>query len=110
MLMPFFLTHAERPFSFSRPMSLCMVTITCIYMYMYNLEYTGGYVLLIQCMYFEVQSCTFLYMYRHMYEYGLGGGGGGGGGGSIEVGSCRTNQNGAATGLETMFILQAGFR
>ena len=29
-------------------------------------------------------------MYRHMYEYGLGG--------SIEVGSCRTNQNGAATG------------
>ena len=30
-----------------------------------------------------------------MCECGLGGGGGGG----IEVGSCRTNQNGAATGL-----------
>ena len=61
MLMPFFLTHAKRPSFFSRPMSLCMVTITC--MYMYNV-------------------CTImyiLYMYRHMYEYGLGGGGGGGG-------------------------------
>ena len=61
MLMPFFLTHAERPSFFSRPMSLCMVTITCMYMYMYNV-------------------CTImyiLYMYRHMYEYGLGGGGGG---------------------------------
>ena len=78
MLMPFSLTHAEHPSSFSRPMSLCMVTITC--------------------MYIHVQSCTFCTCTPAYVTVGLLGvwarGGGGGG-----RGSCRTNQNGAATGL-----------
>ena len=47
-----------------------------------------------------IMYTLYTYMYRHMYECGLGGGGGGGG--SFEVGSCRTNQNGAATGLHTL--------
>ena len=49
--------------------------------------------------------CTYTYNHLHFVHVhvpayvGVWARGGGGGGGGIEVGSCRTNQNGAATGL-----------
>ena len=58
MLMPFFLTHAERP-SFSRPISLCMVTITHMSMYIH------------------IQSCTFCTCTGICMSMCSGGGGGG---------------------------------
>ena len=88
-----FLTHAERPSSFSRSMSLYMVTITCMYMYILQCMYMYMHVLFWRGNGLFYGQDKVMYMYRHMYEYG------GGGEGSIKVGSCRTNLNGAATGL-----------
>ena len=85
MLMPFSLTHAEHPSSFSRPMSLCMVTITC--------------------MYIHVQSCTFCTCTPAYVTVGLLGVWARGGGGASRSDLAGPTKMGLLRACEVYFIL-----
>ena len=108
--MPFFLTHAKHSSSFSRPMSLEGYSV-CVSEHSSDANADPVNIIIVTLHGHNCIKCICTYTYNHVHfvhvpAYVGVWARGGGGGGSIKVGSCRTNQNGAATGLQVQYDVQ----